>query len=319
MTWRRLAFDILRVVRGERLACGCLAGVYETYTGRTVTIIDIVGPSCRASDHRDGARIGEEARGVGPTRRSVVAAAIAAVWLAAGLDGAQPPRQGGRDQAGRPGNTRTFSTTVPAHDADVILARPTDTSIALSVVAYRRVRTAVWYGIDVASMAQASAPVILDAGVPSLLPLDGLQPDTRGTGGAGRSAERSTTGSRARWRRARRAADADGHPAFAARRPGWPLPIHDLLVKNRVSAVFKGHDHFYARQQRDQVAYITVPQPADARGGTVRSAADYGYSSGTLLDGSGYLRVRVSAETVPIEFVDVRAGTGRVADRVAVR
>ncbi|MFM7135109.1 MAG: metallophosphoesterase, partial [Planctomycetota bacterium] len=37
--------------------------------------------------------------------------------------------------------------------------------------------------------------------------------------------------------------NADGSSGFAQRRAGWPMPIHDLLVKNGVTAVFHGHDH----------------------------------------------------------------------------
>ncbi len=35
----------------------------------------------------------------------------------------------------------------------------------------------------------------------------------------------------------------DGTNGFATRRPGWAQPIHDLLVKYKVAAVFHGHDH----------------------------------------------------------------------------
>ncbi len=55
--------------------------------------------------------------------------------------------------------------------------------------------------------------------------------------------------------------DLDGTWAFDKRRPGWDRPIHQLLFDNRVAAVFHGHDHFYARQERDGVIYQLVPQP----------------------------------------------------------
>jgi PKD repeat protein len=42
--------------------------------------------------------------------------------------------------------------------------------------------------------------------------------------------------------------NADGTIAFSQKRPGWSLPIHQLLVQHGVTAVFHGHDHLYARQ-----------------------------------------------------------------------
>ena len=87
--------------------------------------------------------------------------------------------------------------------------------------------------------------------------------------------------------------NADGSDGFATRREGWPMPIHDLLAKHRVSVVFHGHDHLYVRAERDGVVYQCVPQPGNARGGT-RSAEEYGYASGTILGSPGYLRVRVT-------------------------
>jgi len=116
-------------------------------------------------------------------------------------------------------------------------------------------------------------------------------------------------------------ANADGSPGFASRRPGWGLPIHDLLVKHRVSAVFHGHDHLYAHEQRDGLTYQEVPQPGDARGGSDRAAGGYGYRSGTVLGGTGYLRVKVAHEAAAVEFVDVgsKASPPRVADRYVIR
>ena len=39
----------------------------------------------------------------------------------------------------------------------------------------------------------------------------------------------------------------NGQRDFQAQRPGWEMPIHQMLVENRVSAVFHGHDHFFAK------------------------------------------------------------------------
>jgi hypothetical protein len=34
------------------LACGCLIGVYETYSGKTLSIVDARGAGCRDRKHR---------------------------------------------------------------------------------------------------------------------------------------------------------------------------------------------------------------------------------------------------------------------------
>lgn len=57
----------------------------------------------------------------------------------------------------------------------------------------------------------------------------------------------------------------DGTDVFREKRPGWPLPIHDLLVRKGVSVVFHGHDHLYARQDLDGIVYQAVPQPRSPR------------------------------------------------------
>lgn len=48
---------LLRIIASRRLACGCLAGVYETYAGSTVSIIDDRAPDCRNTAHRAGRRV----------------------------------------------------------------------------------------------------------------------------------------------------------------------------------------------------------------------------------------------------------------------
>jgi len=45
---------ILRGLGSRRLECGCLAGIYETYDGRTVSIIDVHGEHCPESSHLPG-------------------------------------------------------------------------------------------------------------------------------------------------------------------------------------------------------------------------------------------------------------------------
>ena len=45
---------ILKGLSSRLLPCGCVAGVYETYEGEIVTIIDAPGPSCADTAHAEG-------------------------------------------------------------------------------------------------------------------------------------------------------------------------------------------------------------------------------------------------------------------------
>ncbi len=89
---------------------------------------------------------------------------------------------------------------------------------------------------------------------------------------------------------------------FDKKRPGWSLPIHQLMVKYKVSAFFQGHDHIYVRQEQDGVVYQETPNPAnpnyeDANGW--RGA----YKTGDYLPASGHLRVTVSPEIAKMDYV----------------
>ena len=105
----------------------------------------------------------------------------------------------------------------------------------------------------------------------------------------------------------------NGTNEVAIKRPGWPMPIHQLLVQNKVSAVFHGHDHLYARQELDGIIYQEVPQPSHFER-TTRSAAEYGYKQGVILPSPGILRVTVSPVKSIVEFVQGGSKTA-IADR----
>ncbi len=45
---------ILRVLKGERLPCGCLIGTYERYDGSIVWVLDARAPECPRPEHRVG-------------------------------------------------------------------------------------------------------------------------------------------------------------------------------------------------------------------------------------------------------------------------
>ena len=93
---------------------------------------------------------------------------------------------------------------------------------------------------------------------------------------------------------------------FAAHRPGWDMPIHNLLVQNKVSAVFHGHDHLYGYQMLDSVVYLECPQPGTANYVTLGSAADGKYTqslSSLLLADSGHIRVTVTSGQMIADYV----------------
>ena len=95
----------------------------------------------------------------------------------------------------------------------------------------------------------------------------------------------------------------DGSDGFAEHRPGWRLPIHQLLVRNHVAVVFKAHDNFFARQELDGIVYQMVPQPSFAGSDRIRDLENYGYKRGMFLGNSGHVRVAVSPDYVTVNYV----------------
>lgn len=95
----------------------------------------------------------------------------------------------------------------------------------------------------------------------------------------------------------------DGTDGFKEQRPGWPLPIHQLLVQNHVNIVFHGHDHLFAKQDLDGIVYQEVPQPGNPDRGIPRSAAEYGYLGGKILGSPGYMRITVAPDKVTADLV----------------
>jgi predicted phosphodiesterase len=109
--------------------------------------------------------------------------------------------------------------------------------------------------------------------------------------------------------------NADGTDGFKQNRASWPAPIHQLLVQNRVSIVFRGHDHLYAKQDLDGIVYQEVPQPGSESSGRVpRYAEEYGYKTGTVLGGSGHMRVKIAPDRAKVDYVRAESGN---ADTVA--
>jgi hypothetical protein len=90
--------------------------------------------------------------------------------------------------------------------------------------------------------------------------------------------------------------------SFTANRPGWAMPIHQLMVKNGVNIFFQGHDHLYAKEDVDGIVYQEVSMPSDSTYiiGTRDNGDAYG---GVKLDASGHIRVTVSSSGVTVDYV----------------
>jgi len=110
----------------------------------------------------------------------------------------------------------------------------------------------------------------------------------------------------------------NGENEFATKRPGWAMPIHQLLVKHQVNVVFHGHDHLFVKQELDGVIYQEVPQPGHPRG-TTRSAAEYGYASGVVLPSSGILSVKVSPDSAVVQYLKTGKGEAEMAHQYVIQ
>lgn len=88
-----------------------------------------------------------------------------------------------------------------------------------------------------------------------------------------------------------------------ANRPGWYKPIKDLFKENKVNVFFHGHDHFFAKQERECLIYQETPQPSLPIFNYPNSAAPYGYLEGLILGNTGHLKVSVNNNYTKIEYV----------------
>ena len=92
----------------------------------------------------------------------------------------------------------------------------------------------------------------------------------------------------------------NGTAGFASRRPNWALPIHQLMVANKVTIFFQGHDHIWVHQQLDGVTYQSLGSPANPNYSLFNSDA---YATGERFPDSGYTRVTVSPTGVKVDYV----------------
>ena len=110
----------------------------------------------------------------------------------------------------------------------------------------------------------------------------------------------------------------NGQFEFVTQRPSWTTPIHQLMVANKVSIFFQGHDHIWVRQKLDGVTYQTLSQPADPNYSLWNSDA---YLTGDKFPNTGYTRVSVSPSQVKVEYVRTYLqkdeGPGKVHGEVA--
>jgi hypothetical protein len=93
--------------------------------------------------------------------------------------------------------------------------------------------------------------------------------------------------------------------SFGTKRPGWALPIHQLMVVNGVNIYFQGHDHLFAKEDLDGMVYQEVPMPSDSTY-TIGMTDNGDAYAGVKLDGSGHLRVTVAPESVKVDYVEAR-------------
>lgn len=98
---------------------------------------------------------------------------------------------------------------------------------------------------------------------------------------------------------------------FEERRPGWSMPVHQLMVRNGVSAFFHGHDHVYAREELDGIVYQECPQPGFSGGFSLKP----GSYNGVVIDNAGHLRITVAAESVVVDYVRAFIGENEVRNK----
>lgn len=89
---------------------------------------------------------------------------------------------------------------------------------------------------------------------------------------------------------------------FDTMRPEWEVPIHQLMVKNKVNIFFQGHDHLFAKEELDGIVYQEVPMPSDST--YLIGTTDNGDAfRGVKIDASGHLRVTVNSSQVKVDYV----------------
>ena len=96
--------------------------------------------------------------------------------------------------------------------------------------------------------------------------------------------------------------NADSTWGFDEHRPGWGKPVHALMVENNVNIFFHGHDHCYAKQDKDGLVYQEVPQPSSKNISNI-TGTQYGYVDGVLMPGRGFLLVTVTDSSAKVDYI----------------
>jgi hypothetical protein len=104
---------------------------------------------------------------------------------------------------------------------------------------------------------------------------------------------------------------------FTTKRPTWAKPVHQVLIDNKVSAVFHGHDHQFVYETRDGIVYQEVPSAggASAFGGVydegVHNEVNGTYTTTEILTTPpGHLRVTVTPTQATVDYI--ASSTGNV-------
>lgn len=109
----------------------------------------------------------------------------------------------------------------------------------------------------------------------------------------------------------------NGVSAFSVNRPSWSMPIHQLMVANKVTIFFQAHDHLFARQQLDGVVYQSLPNPAD---NTYTAFNADAYTTGNIFPNSGYTKITVGPTAVKVDYIrewlPKDSGPGKVSGAV---
>jgi Secretion system C-terminal sorting domain/Calcineurin-like phosphoesterase len=90
---------------------------------------------------------------------------------------------------------------------------------------------------------------------------------------------------------------------FTANRPGWAMPVHQLMVQNHVQIFFQGHDHLFATEQRDGLIYQEIGMPSDSTYNIGWLANSDAYNTGNKYNGTGHIRLSVGPNLAKIEYV----------------
>ena len=109
--------------------------------------------------------------------------------------------------------------------------------------------------------------------------------------------------------------NADLTWGFDTYRPGWEKSIHQLMMENNATIYFHGHDHCFAKQDKDGIVYQEVPQPSSKNISNF-TGSQYGYVNGVLLPSRGYLLVTVSDTTARVDYIKTYLPNEENASRV---